>query len=76
MISPIRATPSMTTADLANVINDLADQLESENRTRIMRDEDGTNRVLFGKAPNGEWLIAVTAKGVDVLEALPGGTNG
>lgn len=70
MISPIRATPNMSMTDLVNAYNDLADQIESENRTRIMRDEEGKDRVIFGKTPNGEWLIAISAKGVNVIEAL------
>lgn len=72
MISPLRATPNMSVAELATVINDNFQQLESENRTKIMRDEDGNNRVIFGRAPNGEWLIAISAKGINVLDALEG----
>lgn len=70
MISPIRATPNMQIADLANVINDLASQLESENRTQVIRDEDGVNRVLIGRGPKGNYLVAITVKGVNILEAL------
>ena len=70
MISPIRATPNMSMADLVNAYNDLADQIEAENRTRVMRDEDGVDRVIFGKTPKGQWLIAISAKGVNVLDAL------
>lgn len=70
MISPIRATPSMSMADLVNAYNDLANQLESENRTRIMRDETGTDRIIFGKTPKGEWLIAISAQGINILDAL------
>lgn len=66
----MRATPNASIADLANIINDLANQLESENRTKVMRDEDGTDRIIFGKTPNGEWVLAISAKGVDVLDAL------
>lgn len=70
MISPIRATPAMTTADLANVINDLADQVESENRTKVIRDEDGVNRILIGRGPKGNYVIAISVKGKDVIQAL------
>ena len=70
MISPIRATPAMTTADLANVINDLADQVESENRTKVIRDENGVNRILIGRGPKGNYVIAISVKGKDVIQAL------
>jgi len=70
MITPIRATPSMSMADFVNAYNDLASQLEAENRTRIMRDEAGTDRIIFGKTPKGEWLIAISAQGINILDAL------
>ena len=70
MISPIRATPAMTTADLANVINYLADQVESENRTKVIKDEDGVNRILIGRGPKGNYVIAISVKGKDVIQAL------
>ena len=70
MISPIRATPAMTTADLANVINDLADQVESENRTKVIRDEDGVNRILIGRGPKGNYVVAITVQGKNVVTEL------
>ena len=70
MISPIRATPAMTTADLANVINDLADQVESENRTKVIRDEDGVNRILIGRGPKGNYVVAITVPGKNVVTEL------
>ena len=70
MISPIRATPAMTTADLANVINDLADQVESENRTKVIKDEDGVNRILIGRGPKGNYVVAISVKGKDVVKEL------
>ena len=72
MISPLRATPDMSMPDIAKVINDLADQVQSENRTKIIVDEEGVKRAIIGMAPNGEYLIAISAKGVDVQEALGG----
>lgn len=66
----MQATPNMSIADIANIINDLGRQLEAENRTKVMRDEDGTDRIIFGKTPNGEWVLAISAKGVNVLDAL------
>lgn len=69
--SPSQLVAGMPQDVMINIINENFRQIESENRTKVMRDEDGVNRILFGKAPNGEWLLAITEKGVDVLEALP-----
>ena len=70
--SPIQLTPNMDMATLANAINDMMRQIESENRTKIIVDENGKKRAILGRAPNGEYLIAVSAQGVDVLDALGG----
>lgn len=70
MISPIQLTPNMDMATMVNAINDVFRQIESENRTQIIKDENGQQRVLIGRAPNGEYLIAISAKGKDVVEAL------
>lgn len=70
MISPIQLTPNMDMATMVNAINDVFRQIESENRTQIIKDENGQQRVLIGRAPNGEYLIAISAKGKDVIEAL------
>lgn len=72
MISPIRATPNMATADLANVINDLGQQLESENRTKIIKDESGVNRIIMGQFPDGTYGFAISQAGIDVVDALEG----
>ena len=74
MISPIQLTPNMDMATMVQAINDNFRQVESENRTKIIKDENGQQRVLTGRAPNGEYLIAVSAQGIDVIEALPKGT--
>ena len=66
----MRATPSMTVADLATVINSLADQLESENRTRVVRDESGVDRVLIGRAPKGNYVVAITVPTKNVITEL------
>lgn len=73
MINPIQLTPNMDMATLVNAINDMMRQIESENRTKVIKDEDGVNRILIGRAPNGEYLIAVSAQGIDVIDALPKG---
>ena len=70
MISVMRATPGMSVADLATVINSLADQLESEGRTKVVRDESGVDRVLIGRAPKGNYVVAITVPTKDVVKEL------
>ena len=70
MLSPIQLTPNMDMATLTTTINDMFRQIESNNRTQIIKDEDGKNRILIGRAPKGNYVVAISKKGVDVLEAL------
>lgn len=70
MISPIQLTPNMDMSTLTNALNDMFRQIESENRTQVIKDEDGKNRILIGCAPKGNYVVAISKKGVDVLEAL------
>lgn len=69
-ISPIQLTPNMDMNTLTAAINDMMRQIEATNRTNIITDENGQKRAILGRAPNGEYLIAVSAQGVDVIEAL------
>lgn len=66
--SPIPLTPSMDTNTLINAINNNFRQVESENRTKVIRDEEGTPRVIIGRFPNGEYGVIVSKKGKNVLE--------
>lgn len=70
MISPIQLTPNMDMSTLTNALNDMFRQIESENRTQVIKDEDGKNRILIGRAPKGNYVVAISKKGVDVQEAL------
>lgn len=70
MLSPIQLTPNMDTGTMVNAINNNFRQIEAESRTKIIRDEDGDNRVIMGRAPNGEYLIAISAQGIDVVKAI------
>lgn len=70
MISRVEITPNMDMQAMATAINDNFRQIEAENRTKIIKDEDGVARIMIGRTPKGEYLIAVSAKGKDVLEAI------
>ena len=71
-LSRIPLTPGMDATTMISAINQNFQQIESENRTKIIRDEDGMKRILMGRAPDGRYLLAITAPNVDVVEALDG----
>lgn len=73
MISPIRATPGMQPDDIANVINNLGEQVQSENRTKVIRDETGIDRIILGMFPDGTYGFAISKKGKDVIKELSDG---
>lgn len=70
MISPIQLTPNMDINTLVTALNDMFRQIETNNRTQIIKDEDGKNRILIGRGPKGNYVVAISKKGVDVLQAL------
>lgn len=57
----------MDQATMANAINDMFRQVESENRTRVIKDENGTNRIIEGRYPDGTYGMRVSKPGKDVL---------
>jgi len=69
MFSPIQLVPSMDSGTLSSAINNNFKQIESENRTKVIRDEDGIDRVIMGRYPDGKYGIKVSKPGVDVLTA-------
>lgn len=68
--SPIQLTPDMDNATQVNAINDMMRQLEAANRTQIIKDENGENRVLIGRGPKGNYVVAITVPGKDVVKEL------
>ena len=66
MISPIQLTPNMDTATMVNAINDVFRQIESANRSQVIRDENGIDRVIVGRMPDGTYGVIVSKPGVDV----------
>lgn len=67
-ISPIRLTPNMDQVTMVQAINDTLSQIESENRTKVIKDESGTPRIIIGQFPNGEYGVIVSKPGKNVLE--------
>lgn len=67
MISPIQLTPNMDVATMVSAINDTFRQIESENRTQVIKDENGNNRIIFGRLPDGTYGLVISKPGNDVL---------
>lgn len=68
--SPVQLVAGMDLPTMISVINENNRQIEAENRTKVMRDEDGVNRVILGEFPDGTYGFAISKKGVDVLKAV------
>lgn len=66
MLSPIPITPNMDSNAMAAALTSNFRQLESENRTKKITDEDGFDRVIFGRMPDGTYGIIISNKGIDV----------
>lgn len=67
MISPIQLTPNMEIGTLVSAINNNFRQIEAENRTKVIRDESGVNRIIYGRFPDGKYGMKVSMPGIDVL---------
>ena len=68
MISPIQLSPSMDMSTLVNAVNTTLRQIEAENRTRITRDEDGIDRIILGRFPDGQYGLIISKPGKDVKD--------
>ena len=69
-LSRIPLTPNMDPTAMAQAINQNFEQLESENRTKVFKDDQGANRILIGRDPKGNYVVAITVPGKDVLTEL------
>lgn len=72
MLSPIQLTPGMNTNTMATAINNNFQQLEAENRAKVIKDENGQNRIILGRFPDGTYGLAISKPGRDVLTDLGG----
>lgn len=70
MLSPIKLTPNMKMGTLVTAINNMFNQVESANRTQVIKDENGINRILIGRNPKGVYGVYISKPGIDVLEEL------
>lgn len=71
--SPIDIQPGMDPQMMAQVINSNFRQVAESNRTNIITDENGNNRILLGKPPKGDYGLFISKPGVDVVKELQNG---
>ena len=69
-VSPIQLTPNMDIGQIATAVNATFNQIEAENRSKIIKDENGQNRIIIGRFPDGTYGIAISKPGRDVLTDL------
>lgn len=60
----------MEMGTLVNAINNNFNQIEASNRTQVIKDENGVNRVLIGRNPKGVYGIYISKPGKDVIKEL------
>ena len=60
----------MDVATIATAVNETFRQIEAENRTKVIKDENGQNRIIMGRFPDGTYGIAISKPGRDVLTDL------
>lgn len=65
-VSPIQLTPNMDLGTLVTAINATFQQIEAENRTKVITDESGVKRIIIGRLPDGTYGIVISKPGIDV----------
>ena len=63
----------MTQAQMATAVNNTLHQIEAENRTKVIKDENGQNRIVIGRMPDGTYGIFISNPGVNVYDIFPVG---
>lgn len=66
-LSTIRLGPQMSQQALINALNENFAQIENLNRTQTFKDENGNNRIILGRLPDGTYGLVISKPGVDVL---------
>lgn len=64
--SYIKLSPQMDMATLVNALNQNFNQIQSQDRRKVITDEDGNDRIVLGKQEDGTYAIRVSGVGDDV----------
>lgn len=64
-IDPIQLTPGMDQNLVSTIVNDNFRQIQSENRTKTIRNEAGTDQLVIGLyAPNKYGIVGLDTDGI------------
>lgn len=67
--SYIKLSPNMDMATLVNALNQNFNQVQSQDRRKVITDEDGNDRIVIGKQTDGRYAIRTTQPGKDADSA-------
>src|SRR5690606_32555005 len=67
--SYIKLSPQMDMATLINALNNNFNQVQAQDRRKVITDEDGNDRIVLGKQDDGTYAIRVAETGKDVNTA-------
>lgn len=68
--SPIPLQPGMDPEMMAQVINQNYQQIADSNRTNVITDENGFNRIILGKMPNGKYGLIISNENINVNDVF------
>ena len=64
--SYIKLSPQMDIATLVNALNTNFNIAQSQDRRKVVTDEDGNDRIVIGKQLDGTYDIIIAKTGIDV----------
>jgi hypothetical protein len=69
VVSPLQFAPGMSDDQLRSALNQNFTQIANESQTKVFKDENGVNRIIMGRYPDGTYGIKASPEGVDVVTA-------
>lgn len=68
--SPIELQPGADMNMVLQAVNDNFRQVAESNRTNVIADENGDNRIIIGKMPNDKYGIIISNEGFNVYDVF------
>lgn len=62
--------PNATLEDVIQVMNENLADIENRLNKFIVKDETGKHRIILGKDPNGQYVLAISEDDYDVIDVL------
>jgi len=69
--SYIKLSPQMDMATLVNALNQNFNQVQSQDRRKVITDENGNDRIILGKRDDGTYGMKISEIGTSVGSATP-----